>query len=359
MNIKGSYKLVPLMILAALAGLLYCLSIFLLRNGWSHDLVRVLAEALVVAFVVSVVVEPRLLKASGTGPVSAGRRTSLRDAISSFIVLVIIGGTAAGLVVTRSPVTPINQAPQFERAGGCAGAKPSAAAKVADAAAPLNIFIGRDGSSKERQSAPLAVQTGSLCPGEILTASVSDIVRGDGASLGVGQVTAWGQADTTGTHVSVYVAVAPRYKQVSGSGGYSGVVSLADPRATGGNVAVNVHVLYPWVPVVFAFSCLAAFGGFIWAWLVHVLNSARREDDHSGEYFWRNFILRVAVIVAATVPVVNAQFLANPDWEGTLSQYITLATLSGAAAIALTPTFRVLALPPSLPTHGHDRKPAD
>lgn len=109
-------------------------------------------------------------------------------------------------------------------------------------------------------------------------------------------------------------------------------------------------MLYPWVAVVFAFSCLAAFGGFIWAWLVHVL-SARGRDDHSSEYLWRNFILRVAVIGAATVPVVNAQFLANPDWEGTLSQYITLATLSGAAAIALTPTFRVLALPPGLPAN--------
>jgi hypothetical protein len=29
--------------------------------------------------------------------------------------------------------------------------------------------------------------------------------------------------------------------------------------------------------------------------------------------------LRVAVVLAAAVPVVNAQFLANPDWEGTLS----------------------------------------
>jgi hypothetical protein len=56
----------------------------------------------------------------------------------------------------------------------------------------------------------------------------------------------------------------------------------------------------------------------------------------------------VAVVLAAAVPIVNAQFLANPDWEGTLSQYITLATLAGAAAIALTPTFRVLALPPRL-----------
>jgi len=104
--------------------------------------------------------------------------------------------------------------------------------------------------------------------------------------------------------------------------------------------------MYPWTALVFAFSALAAFGGFIWAWLVHVLHAG--ENSHSGEYFWRNFILRLAVVLAAAVPVVNAPFLANPDWEGTLSQYITLGTLTGAAAIALTPTFRVLALPPRL-----------
>src|SRR5215469_90019 len=104
--------------------------------------------------------------------------------------------------------------------------------------------------------------------------------------------------------------------------------------------------MYPWTALVFAFSALAAFGGFIWAWLVHVLHAG--ENSHSGEYFWRNFIQRLAVVLAAAVPVVNAPFLANPDWEGTLSQYITLGTLTGAAAIALTPTVRVLALPPRL-----------
>ncbi len=44
----------------------------------------------------------------------------------------------------------------------------------------------------------------------------------------------------------------------------------------------------------------------------------------------------------AAVPVVNAQVLTNPDGEGSLSQYITLATLAGAAAIAATPTLRVV-----------------
>jgi hypothetical protein len=54
------------------------------------------------------------------------------------------------------------------------------------------------------------------------------------------------------------------------------------------------------------------------------------------------------VLLAATIPIVNVQVLANPDWRGDLTQYIALGTLAGAAAIALTPTFRVLALRPGL-----------
>jgi hypothetical protein len=277
-----------------------------------------------------------------------------RDAVSSFFVLAIIIGIGIPVFLTRPAVTGL-PGPGGPPANPCAGAAARGVARVADAAAPLNIFIGRDGHGETRQSAPLTVTTGSLCPGEVLEASASDMVRGDGATLAPGQVRAWAQADSTGTRVTLYVAVAPRYGQVSGAGGYSGTVSLADPRAAGGNLVVNVHVMYPWTWVVIAFSALAAFGGFIWAWLVHVLQG---KGLNASGYFWRNFILRVAVVLAATVPVVNAQFLANPDWEGTVSQYITLATLTGAAAIALTPTFRVLALPPSLPprTEGSNAK---
>src|SRR5215469_7856208 len=72
--------------------------------------------------------------------------------------------------------------------------------------------------------------------------------------------------------------------------------------------------MYPWTALVFAFSALAAFGGFIWAWLVHVLHAG--ENSHSGEYFWRNFILRLAVVLAAAVPVVNAQFPRQPGLGG-------------------------------------------
>jgi hypothetical protein len=222
----------------------------------------------------------------------------------------------------------------------------------------LNIYIGRDGQQQRRQTAPLAVQKGQLCPGQTLTASVSDFVRGDGASLPGDQVAAWGQVDPTGTHLTMWVSVAPRYLQVSGSGGYSGIVALDYPSVVGANVLVNVHVLYPSSTIVVLFGLLAAFGGFTWAWLVHDLRSLHNDPGStSNQYFWRNFVLRIAVLLAAAIPVVNIQFLANPDWEGTASQYIAIATLAGAAALALTPTLRALALPHGLPNKTLNRGP--
>lgn len=59
----------------------------------------------------------------------------------------------------------------------------------------------------------------------------------------------------------------------------------------------------------------------------------------------RNLILRVAVILVAAVPVVDLQVLTNPDWQGTLTDYVKLATLAGGAAIAATPTLRTLIVP--------------
>jgi hypothetical protein len=53
-------------------------------------------------------------------------------------------------------------------------------------------------------------------------------------------------------------------------------------------------------------------------------------------------VLRIAVLLVTAVPVINAQVLSNPDWAGGLGQYITLATLAGGAAIAVTPTLNTL-----------------
>src|SRR5215469_2218063 len=280
------------------------------------------------------------------------------DVASSVIILVLIVGY--GIIfawLTATPPAPFGAQPVADNVR-CPSSPPRSSAagpvvKVSDASGPtatLNIFIGRDGNVQERQSAPLAIQKGSLCPGETLAATTGDLVRGDGATLPAFQVAAWGRVDSAGTHVTMYVRVAPRHALVSGFGGYSGVVSLADPHAVGANVLVDVHVLYPNINLVLAFSFLAAFGGFIWAWLVNDLRKlAEGQASHSEQYFWRNLILRMAIILATAIPVVNVQVLANPDWEGSLSQYIALATLAGAAAIALTPTLRMLALPPNLP----------
>lgn len=62
-------------------------------------------------------------------------------------------------------------------------------------------------------------------------------------------------------------------------------------------------------------------------------------------YFIRHLALCGAVILAAAIPTLNAQVLSKPDWQGSATQYIGLATLVGAAAIAATPTLRALVLP--------------
>ena len=234
---------------------------------------------------------------------------------------------------------------------------PMQPAKVADASgsnAVLNIYVGRGGGDSIRGSIPLPVQKRTLCPGAILAANEGDFVRSDGLTLPGYQVAAWGQVDKAGTHVVVHVLVSPRYKEVTGFGDYSGIVTLSDKRAIGGSVPVVIHVLYPNTSLVLAFAFLAAFAGFTWAWLVHDLRTTvPHAEEAANRRFWRNLILRLAVVLAAAVPIVNAQVLATPSWRGDLTQYIALATLVGAAAIALTPTLRALALPP-----GNDETPS-
>ena len=95
-------------------------------------------------------------------------------------------------------------------------------------------------------------------------------------------------------------------------------------------------------------ALLAAFGGFIWAWFIH----RHVANPLDPQPFWTSLILGLAVLMVAAIPVVNAQVLTNPDWAGSLSQYITLATLAGAAAIAATPTLRVITSLPERLTRG-------
>jgi hypothetical protein len=207
--------------------------------------------------------------------------------------------------------------------------------KVSDASgtnATLSIFIGRGGAPVERQTSPLAI-SGTLPPGTILCTAISDLMRADGQTLPANQAASWAQVDNTGTHAEVFVKVAPRFDFVSGFGGYSGTVSLDDARAIGANVPVNVHVQYYDAIRPVAWAVVAAFGGFIWAWVIH----RRLMKGSDPQPFWGSLTLRVAVLLVAA-PVVNAQVLSNPDWDGSLSRYITLASLAGGAAIAATPT---------------------
>lgn len=214
----------------------------------------------------------------------------------------------------------------------------------AGAAAILNIYIGRDGHREEGESGPLSILKGNLCPGSILTMHATQFTRSDGHALPANQVVSWAQVDNDGTNLTVWVLVAPHHQQVSADGAFSGSVTLDSPIAQGASITVRVHVIYQNLNLVFAFGFLAAFGGFTWAWLLH--NATGGITRHG--YFFRHLAVCVAVLLAASIPVVNVQVLNNQDWQGSLSQFIGLATLIGAAAIAVTPTFRALAVPRSL-----------
>lgn len=111
---------------------------------------------------------------------------------------------------------------------------------------------------------------------------------------------------------------------------------------------IHIEVLYPFPSVVLPFAFLAAFGGFAWAWLIQDVHVEHPATNGSR---LRHLALRIAVLLVAAIPIVGVQVLRNPGWQGTLSQYIAIATVVGAAAIAATPTLRALILPPE---HTHE-----
>jgi hypothetical protein len=270
---------------------------------------------------------------------------------SALVLAAILGWTVVAwcIQVVRTDSTPLSEVrPTHPKCKLAPPAKPPLT--VSPASGPgsaLNILIARNGIRQYRQSGALPVKLGVLCPGSILSTTASDFVSATGqhGQLPQRQIESWAQVDQYGTHVRIFVRVAPRVGVVSGSGGYSGVVVLNDPRAAGGVVSVNVSVLYPYIGVVIPFTFLAAFGGFSWAWLIHNLRKSPTDPD-AKYHFVRNLILRIAVILVAAVPVVDLQVLTNLNWQGTLTDYVKLATLAGGAAIAATPTLRALILPP-------------
>jgi hypothetical protein len=286
------------------------------------------------------------------------------EPVAMGLILLAVLGLAVFFWRTEPSLTPINPAPQAQGQSACtaslASATPLRVSDASGAAATLNIFIGGGGEPVIRQSSPLAIQ-GQLQPGTYLCTSSGDLVNTDGEALPQYQLTSWARVDNDGAHVIVYVEAAPRYKSISGFGGYTGTVSLNDPRAVGASVPMDVHVEYFNVrnPLVWALAC--AFGGLVWAWFIH----RHMAVGAAPQAFVSSLIFGLAVLLVASIPVLNAQVLANPDWSGTLSQYITLGTLAGGAAIAASPTLRLVtslpatlrgpnaAEPPPVPPGGH------
>lgn len=259
-------------------------------------------------------------------------------------LLLILVGVGLYIWRTEPSLAPLSAAPAAPSGAACP-AHPSAgnaaAVRVSDAPAATDVYVGSGGEVVTRQSTPLAIQ-GKLPPGTALCTNNSDFVSTSGQVLPAYQVASWAVVDNIGAHVIVYVAIAPRHESISGFGGYTGTVSLNDPRAVGANIPVDVHVEYYNVRNAVAWALLAAFGGLVWAWFIH----RHLASSDNSLPAWSAFILGLAVLIVGVVPVINAQVLANPDWSGTLGQVITLMSLSGGAAIAAAPTLRLVATPP-------------
>lgn len=226
-----------------------------------------------------------------------------------------------------------------------AQAKPLTISPASGTGAILNIYIGPHGYRETGKTSPLLIQKGRLCPGSVLPMQAGEFGRSDGATLPGSQIVTWARVANDGTHAAVWVLIAPHYGRPSDAGLYSGAVALDSSTVQGANVPVHVHIEYQNRNFVLAFGFMAAFFGFVWAWLLHNIDGGRPTNQG---YFFRHFALCLAVLLAATIPIVNVQVLAKPDWEGSLTQYISLATLVGAAAIAATPTLRALVVPHSL-----------
>jgi hypothetical protein len=220
--------------------------------------------------------------------------------------------------------------------------RPLTVVSASGAAGVLNIYISRSGNQVVGKTAALLIANGgSLCPGDVLHMRTTEFVSSGGPALPERQVLSWAWVNNDGTHVTVMVLIAPHFQGASDSGAYSGSVSLDSRLAQGANVAVRVHIEYQKIYLALAFGFLAAFGGFTWAWLLHNATGGKATRG----YFFRHFTLCIAILLAAAIPIVNVQVLTKPDWQGSITQYISLGTVIGAAAVAATPTLRALALP--------------
>ena len=289
------------------------------------------------------------------------------EAASNIATVVLVIAGAIGAWAINPAVKPIGPRPHKPACPltGQATAKnvkktASLPGRVSSARSTLIIFVGRDGHEEYRQSSPLTIQNGQkrFAAGTHLCTSTSDFVRSDGLILPANQISSQAVVSNDGENVTVSVWVAPRYGHVSGFGSYSGTISLNDSRATGASVPVRINVQYPYVNRVLLWGLLLACAGLIWGLMVRKADKALPDTDDNGSFF-ANLALRVAVLATA-VPIINIQVLSKPGWTGTLSQYLTLGGLVGAAAIAATPSFRALVsqIPKSARTQADPKKAA-
>jgi hypothetical protein len=265
--------------------------------------------------------------------------------VAAVLVMLVLVVLTMGLLALfeDSPVSANGKAPT-NPCGTASGPAPAATAtpvRVADstgASGTLAVYSGRANAIVQRQSAPLSVQNGSLPRNACLVTAVSDLVRSDGQAIPASQVSSWALSDNTGTRVTVYVQVSPRFGTVTAAGGYTGTVYLDDVRAVGANVPVNIHVEYPYLWRAAMFCVAAAWAGFCWAWLINLATSS----EATSKKFWLYFVLQLAVLLIVSLTVLNALVLTDPDWTGDLSQYLVLGALAGVGALAATPTLRAL-----------------
>jgi hypothetical protein len=261
------------------------------------------------------------------------------------LAIIVIGGIIAGCVAEPA-VAPLPGAPPKSAcpAAGRATARKAKSQpdKIAGARRTLTISVSRDGHEEYNASSPLAIQGGKrrFRAGTVLCTVTSDFVRSDGLILPASQISSQALVSNDGTDVTVGVWVAPRYGQVSGFGSYTGTVSLNDSRATGASIPVKIFVEYPYVNRVLLCGLLLAFAGLIWGLLVRKADKAFTHEQET-EPFFANVALRVAVLATA-IPIANTQVFSKPGWTGSLSEYIALGGLVGAAAIAATPTLRAI-----------------
>jgi hypothetical protein len=292
-------------------------------------------------------------RAALTAGIKSWRRFVISNAgseVAAVLAMMMLVGvvTIVLAIFMDAPVSANGKPPANQCAmppvSAAAAPNPSASSlvRVSDASGAngtLSVYTGRGNETVQRQSTQLSVQNGQLPANACLATAVSDLVRSDGQAIPASQVVSWAQVDNTGTRVTVFIQLSPRYGTVTAAGGYTGSVYLDDARATGGNVPVDIHVEYPVLWRAAMLCIAAAWVGFFWAWLV---NLTKASDTPTSNRFWLYVTLQLAVLTVVSFPVFNAQVLTNADWTGDLSQYITLATLAGGGALAATPTLRAL-----------------